>query len=185
MEHIAIYGAAFDPPHLGHMDVVHQLLQQFDQVLLIPSARHAFGKQMSSYQKRLQMLQTIIAEQFPKHGNEYNRVTISTVEQQLLTADPGRKAVFSFDLLTVLQDEMPDAKLTLVIGPDNARPETWAKFYRNQDIEANFSRYIAQERVAARSTLCRQLIAENNFTELEQIVGPQLANWLKGQNLYR
>ncbi|HIB77351.1 MAG TPA: hypothetical protein EYO58_06995 [Flavobacteriales bacterium] len=41
---IAVFGSAFNPPHLGHMDVVRQCLSHVDQVLIVPSARHPFGK---------------------------------------------------------------------------------------------------------------------------------------------
>lgn len=44
MSRIAVMGSAFNPPSLGHKDVVEQALTQCDQVWLVPAFRHAWGK---------------------------------------------------------------------------------------------------------------------------------------------
>ncbi|WP_158527395.1 adenylyltransferase/cytidyltransferase family protein [Pelagibaculum spongiae] len=179
MEHIAIYGAAFDPPHLGHMDVVQQLLQQFDAVWLIPSAKHAFGKQMSDYQLRLKMLEIITTEQI----SERDRIVISTLEQDLLEIAPNQKAIFSFDLLNEVQKRQPQSHISLVVGPDNAKPDVWKKFYRHQDIERDFNLIVAEERLPIRSTDCRKLLRTTN-DDLSHFTGAGLAGWLRKNNLY-
>ena len=47
MSRIAVMGSAFNPPSLGHKDVVEQALKQCDQVWLVPAFRHAWGKSMA------------------------------------------------------------------------------------------------------------------------------------------
>ena len=56
---IAIFGGAFDPFHLGHQQVVDNLLlkKMVDEVWLVPVGRHAFAKRLSSNRHRLAMLQ--------------------------------------------------------------------------------------------------------------------------------
>ena len=49
MSRIAVMGSAFNPPSLGHKDVVEQALKQCDQVWLVPAFRHAWGKKMAAY----------------------------------------------------------------------------------------------------------------------------------------
>ena len=34
---IAVFGSAFNPPHMGHADVVTQALAHFDRVILVPN----------------------------------------------------------------------------------------------------------------------------------------------------
>lgn len=41
---IAIIGSAFNPPHLGHKDIIEPSYKDYDEILLIPSYRHVFGK---------------------------------------------------------------------------------------------------------------------------------------------
>ena len=49
---LAVYGGAFDPPHPGHESVVRRVLECAEQVLLVPSHRHAHGKRMVDFAVR-------------------------------------------------------------------------------------------------------------------------------------
>ena len=62
--HIALFGGAFDPPHLGHLQVIQQILQHnlADQIWVIPVGQHDFLKQMSPSKWRVVMLELLLAE---------------------------------------------------------------------------------------------------------------------------
>jgi nicotinate-nucleotide adenylyltransferase len=62
-KNIGILGSAFNPPHLGHKDIIEQVYQDFDEILLIPSFCHAFDKKMEPYQDRLCMA-NMLAQSF-------------------------------------------------------------------------------------------------------------------------
>ena len=56
---IAVMGSAFNPPTLGHVDVIEQALANADRVWLVPSFRHAWGKEMAPYLDRCAMSQRL------------------------------------------------------------------------------------------------------------------------------
>ena len=56
---IAIFGGGFNPPHLAHLFTVTYLLSRadVDEVWLLPSAKHAFHKQMRPLNERVKLLE--------------------------------------------------------------------------------------------------------------------------------
>ena len=60
---VAVYGGAFDPPHLSHVFTITYLLTRadVDAVWVLPAADHAFGKRMTPYRERRAMLDTLAA----------------------------------------------------------------------------------------------------------------------------
>jgi nicotinate-nucleotide adenylyltransferase len=93
---IAILGGSFDPPHLGHILIARQVVEQtqMDQVWLMPnystSAHHAvFQKKLSPVENRLAMAQLLVDEQikisdFEIENNQKSltSVTLKTLSQQ-------------------------------------------------------------------------------------------------------
>ncbi len=63
---IALLGGAFDPPHLGHVQLAEHLLSQehFDEVWIIPVVQHPFAKNMANFEDRIAMC--ALAFQNPK-----------------------------------------------------------------------------------------------------------------------
>lgn len=114
---IAVYGGAFDPPHLAHLFTISYLLTRadVDAVWCLPAADHAFGKQMTAYADRRALLVRLI-EQL---GSP--RVRVDDVE----TESTGR----SFDTLSLLAERHPEHAFTLVIGADNlTESHRWHRF---------------------------------------------------------
>ena len=54
---IAILGGSFDPPHLGHLFIAHQVKEHLgmDEVWLMPAYHHPFERALSDVQRRLEM----------------------------------------------------------------------------------------------------------------------------------
>ena len=54
---VGVYGGSFDPPHVGHAMVTSWLrwTGQVDEVWLLPVASHAFGKDLVSFEDRVEM----------------------------------------------------------------------------------------------------------------------------------
>lgn len=61
---VTIFGAAFDPPHLGHQSIALSLLDQglADSVWLLPVREHAFGKKLAPENDRLAMVELLANE---------------------------------------------------------------------------------------------------------------------------
>ncbi|WP_024872576.1 nicotinate-nicotinamide nucleotide adenylyltransferase [Tolumonas lignilytica] len=150
MSRIAVMGSAFNPPTLGHKDVIEQALKQCDQVWLVPAFRHAWGKKMAPYPVRCQMVELFTQDLADP------RVTLHALEHEIA----GEKPVYSFDVLAALQSQIqPDDQLFLVIGPDNAA--SFDKFYRADDIRRRWQLLVVKERISVRSTKLRAALKQH------------------------
>lgn len=181
---IGIFGSAFDPPSLGHQNVLQQVSGHFDLILLVPSASHAFNKRSLPFDIRVEMLDLFI-----KSADVDCPLETCELEVQLLTRNP-RKPVYTFDLLEALEREYQGkAVLTFIRGPDNANPETWNRFYRAQDIEERWSIITAEERLNVRSSKVRAILndpmtADGMITTLDDFLLPSVSAYIRKYKLY-
>lgn len=102
------FGGSFDPPHLGHTLACLWALEteEVDRVLMVPVARHPFGKAFSaSFADRAEMCRLATS----RLGNA---VEVSTIE--------GRREGVSYtiDTLRALRAEDPKADFRLIAGSD-------------------------------------------------------------------
>lgn len=171
MSRIAVMGSAFNPPTLGHKDVIEQALKQCDQVWLVPAFRHAWGKNMVPYPLRCQMVELFAGDLADP------RVSMCAIEHEIA----GEKPVYSFDLLEALQARIqPDDQLLLVIGPDNAA--AFDKFYRAGDILRHWSLLVVKERVSVRSTKIRAALQQQK--PVSAMTTPSVAAFLSSHSVY-
>ncbi|MGL6261984.1 nicotinate-nicotinamide nucleotide adenylyltransferase [Vibrio sp. WXL103] len=145
---VALFGSAFNPPSLGHKSVIESLLH-FDQVWLVPSIAHAWGKSMLDYSKRCELVDAFISDL----GQA--KIVRSTIEESL--HQPG-ESVTTFAVLEALSAQHPDIDFTFVLGPDNLF--NFAKFYRAEEIVKRWSVLACPEKLAVRSTDIRHAIAQ-------------------------
>jgi len=175
MSNIAIFGSAFDPPTLGHADAINSIMgssEKFDKVLLVPSYTHAFGKQMTEYAKRVEMLNSFTQDL------QDSKVVSCDIEQRI---SQQNKPVYTFDVLSYLSEKVyPESKLTFVMGPDNS--DNWHKFYKSSEIEQRWHIFVVPQRQAIRSTLVRKAVA--NKSDIRGYVTPNVADYIVKNNLY-
>ncbi|MCL6268380.1 adenylyltransferase/cytidyltransferase family protein [Sansalvadorimonas sp. 2012CJ34-2] len=184
MQRIGIFGSAFDPPTRGHLDVLRQASTEFDKILLVPSAAHAFSKKSQPFSIRTSLL-----EAFCKDLADLPcQIEICLIEADLLSLNSG-KPVYTYDLLKELQKNNPNDDLWFIRGPDNATKETWQRFYRYLDIEQQWSIFTAEEKVPVRSSKLRDLLNNLNGKacqqELSNLVTPSVLKLIVEKNLYR
>ncbi len=172
MTKIAVFGSAFNPPSLGHLSVI-QSLSHFDQVLLVPSIAHAWGKVMLDYSVRLELLNAFIAD--ANLGN----VASCNIEEALYQQDS--QSVTTFAVLSALSDAYPEAELTFVMGPDNLF--NFAKFYKAQQIAQRWTLMACPEKVAIRSTDIRNALQNND--SIKSLTTPTVADLLTKNNYYQ
>ncbi len=114
---IAIYGGAFNPPQLAHLFAITALLtrRDVDQVWVLPSATHAFAKQMAPFDARVEMLEAALKCFDPQ------RVKICDFE----LGRSGR----SYDTLDALEALHPEHLFCFVMGADNlSEAHRWYRF---------------------------------------------------------
>lgn len=118
MSEIALFGGSFDPPHLGHAYVVTRVLaiEPVDQLWLVPTHVHAFGKVLSPFERRVRMCEAL-AEIFG------GRVRVSTIESEIARPQAPSRTV---DTVAVLRERYPQHRFAWVIGSDlRAEVDHW------------------------------------------------------------
>ncbi|USE36883.1 adenylyltransferase/cytidyltransferase family protein [Endozoicomonas sp. SCSIO W0465] len=182
---LGIFGSAFDPPTLGHLDVLQQAATGHDCILLVPSAFHAFDKNPLPFSLRLQMLQCFIDE-----ADVGCPLEVCDLESELLEQAPG-KPVYTYDLMTALTSKYQGkATISFIRGPDNASPETWKRFYKWREIEKKWPIFTATERLAVRSSDVRKVlesskIADDDLQQGLNMLLPSVQAFIMNHNLYQ
>ena len=115
-ETIGIFGGTFHPPHLGHLILAAEALNQLQLTrvmwILTPQPPHKPDGPVTAPHHRLEMLKRTI-------GNTPG-FEISTIESER----PGPH--YSLDTIDLLQTRHPSARLVLLIGGDSLRDlHTW------------------------------------------------------------
>lgn len=105
---IALYGGSFDPPHNGHVLLATWVLcrADIDELWLLPAAGHAFGKQLTPFGTRTELIAAAFAHLGPK-------VRIEPIESELPTPS------YTVDTVRALSARHPDAVFSLIMGSDS------------------------------------------------------------------
>lgn len=108
---IGIFGGTFDPPHIGHLVLASEALDQLnlDRLLwvLTPNPPHKLGQPISPVGTRLAMVQAAIAHEA---RFEFSRVELDR---------PGPH--YAVDTVCLLQEQFPGAALVYLLGGDSLR----------------------------------------------------------------
>jgi nicotinate-nucleotide adenylyltransferase len=108
---IGVLGGTFDPPHIGHLVLAEQAMEQLelDKVIWVPAGdpwRKA-EERVSPGADRLAMVRLAV------EGREVFEVSIVELERE----GPS----YTYETLSALQKECPDAGLTFLLGADALR----------------------------------------------------------------
>ena len=113
----AVFGGSFDPPHAAHVLAAAYVLAAHGiaRVLVTPTAAHAFGKRLSSFDDRLRMCELAFAP--------LRDVELCAIERTL--PQPN----YTLTTLQALAERYPDVQLRLVLGTDlRAETHAWHDF---------------------------------------------------------
>jgi len=183
MQRIGVMGASFNPPTRGHVSVIRQAYNDFDEVLLVPSLLHAFQKNLAPIEHRLAMLNLLIKNELS--ADEKQRVRIDNIEPDLLRSHPDRPFIYTFDVLSAIEDRYHQngagVSIQFIVGPDLALPSVWQRFYRFAEIEQRWPLYVVKEIIAIHSTMART--AKQN-EHLAILVGASIATYILQHHLY-
>jgi nicotinate-nucleotide adenylyltransferase len=119
---VALFGGSFNPPHVAHQMAMLLLLETepVDEVWMVPTFRHAFGKDLARFEDRVEMCRRAA-------GPLGQRVQVSEVERELgeATGAPSR----SYDTVVELRRRHPGASFRLVVGADIlAERDAWHRW---------------------------------------------------------
>lgn len=119
---VAILGGSFNPPHVGHLLAAQfvRATEHVDEVWLMPSFHHPFGKVLTDFEHRLRMCELMCRD-------SAGWMKASDVEREL--GGEGR----TVDTLTFLTARHPHVAFDLVIGSDILKDlPQWKNFARIQ-----------------------------------------------------
>lgn len=121
---ICLFGGSFDPPHVAHVMATAWALAtlRVEAVWWVPTWQHAFGKNLSSFEQRLELCQLAI-QPFGAC------VKVSNIEEQL-----GGESR-TIDTIEALSARFPDTTWLLLLGSDII-PQTrqWKQWDRVQQL---------------------------------------------------
>lgn len=190
---IAILGGAFDPPTLGHTLLAKCVINRlgFDEVWMMPSFQHPFGKHMCSFEDRMAMC--LIAT------DDMNKVRVTHYEAELNVDG-------TFELYKKLKKAYKKDEFYFVIGLDNANmidkwrnPEQLIKtvpfvviYRQGYSIDPNIIWYRKKPHIFVEacdvmeisSTAIRKAIKEHDDETLNRGINQTVLKYIKDHNLY-
>lgn len=106
---VAVYGGSFDPPHVGHLMVAAWLrwTNQADEVWLVVSRDHPFGKDSAPFALRMQWCRAAVVD--------LEGIEASDIEATLPSPQ------YTLDTLEALQRAHPTDTFRFVMGSDLLR----------------------------------------------------------------
>jgi nicotinate-nucleotide adenylyltransferase len=137
MQHLGILGGTFNPPHLGHLVMAQEALDQLglDRVLLMPvsSPPHKQVREDPGGEVRAELCRLAVEDD--------DRLEVSSLE-----VERGGRS-FTVDTLMELHDRDPEHALTFIVGGDMALSlPTW----REPEAVLGLARLAVAERQGAR-----------------------------------
>ncbi len=111
MTRVGIFGGTFDPPHLGHLILASEAVEQLklDHLLWMMTAMppHKEYSNITPLEQRLELTRAAIAE--------FDQFELSTLEIDR----PGPH--YSVDTVALIKDAQPDAEIYFLMGEDSLR----------------------------------------------------------------
>jgi nicotinate-nucleotide adenylyltransferase len=159
---ILLFGGNFNPPHLGYQIVIRQafeLIPDIDELWLLPTYNHAFGKNLAPAPHRLQMCHLLIdtlsqdsgfrSTDIPSHlplneddASAAKPIEINKQKIHVCSIEIDNKASGStYESLQLLKKEYPEHAFSFLIGSDHLPIFNKWKNYRQLLQEMHFYVY--------------------------------------------
>ena len=182
---VALFGGAFDPPHLGHMQVASVVTADYiDEVWFVPVYKHpwanAYGKEtMAPYQDRCALVSSVLQKN--QYLAEYKEVS------------------FTYPTLAYFEAQHPDIHFSWIMGSEYI--SRFGAFLEGHPGLSNYTMYVYPRKgyqlenlypnmipltgmpeVAISSTQVRELAAQGS--PLNKVVSPEVAEYIASHRLY-
>ena len=121
---IAIFGGAFNPPTIGHQQIVNRISDDFDEVWIMPCNKHRYKKDIVSNKLRLEMLNSL----------EFEKDNVIISDFEIRNDLNGRL----YETMVLLKSIYKDCEFHIIFGSDNLNNiETFFEYQKLID-ENNF-----------------------------------------------
>jgi len=180
MLNVAILGGSFNPPHIGHTLALTYVLSQYvDSVIVVPTYKHVFRKELAPFQHRENMVRLAMGW--------LPNVTISHIEQEIRTSR-------MLDVVEALYERNPNTEFRLVVGSDIlSEKNEWHKF---ADIEMLAPPIVLSrggfETSGVTSHVRLPVVSSSAIREklkagddVSSVLSPRVVRYIKAHKLYR
>jgi nicotinate-nucleotide adenylyltransferase len=187
-EKVALFGGSFNPPHIGHsMVITYALSQHVDRVFVVPTYRHAFGKDLAPFKHRLKMAH--LAFGWMNVGRICAKVVVTNVEEHL-----GKSR--TLDTIERLYELNPDMDLRLLVGSDIMHEkDQWHRFDEIEKLappivigRQGHTHCGAITMPNVSSTYCRAMFEygeHDTLPGLTELLHPKVREYIEEHQLYR
>jgi len=118
-EYTVIYGGSFNPPHIGHQIACMWMCEALNakEVIIIPTYKHAFGKELLDFEHRVEMCERMVSGLWPENESGPDRVWVSRIEEDLPHPNITLNTVKAIKGIKRAHDDNRD-KVAVAIGSD-------------------------------------------------------------------
>lgn len=189
VEKYILYGASFNPPHIGHFSAISQMLEEYDKVIVFPyPKKYAEGKieDLPPISQRLKMLEVFAMDFFPKMAHRLILIN--------LAAEMGKKdgILHTYDYLHFVKNKLPlNAELSACLGFESQNISRKEEFFNEDKIKQEFPHFYLAEENKIKSPELRDVFSNiKNVKSKKQeeyiryAVGNALAEHIFKNNLY-
>lgn len=112
MNRVGLFFGSFDPPHIGHANVVMGVVNSklVDKVLVIPAYQNVWKSNSSEFSYRLAMCRMTFSPLAPE-------VYVNAVEKSMYVPSYS-KGIPTYDVLMELKSQMPNNELVIITTPE-------------------------------------------------------------------
>ena len=140
---LCVYGGAFNPFHNGHLEVICYLADRgdIDEVYVMPSSVHPFGKKLQPFQVRKQLIETALNAD-PRFNVFFAPVMVVDTERDIAESDKTFRG-YTYEVLSYIKKHRPEAKISFCMGADNIEDMIAGKWDMDEQLAAEFGLIVA------------------------------------------
>lgn len=192
LEKYILYGASFNPPHIGHFSAIRQMLEEYDNVIVFPyPKKFSNGKveALPAISQRMTMLEIFFAEFFPQIKD---RLILTDLATELIKTKTVKGMPHTYDYLQYAKTKIPEgADLSVCLGFDASNELRKESFHKEEDIAKEFGIFRLEEENKIKSEDLRKFFSSHkNLSSakderyIRSAVGDNLAEHIFKNNLY-
>lgn len=192
-EKYILYGASFNPPHIGHFSAIIQMLEEYDKVIIFPyPKKYSKGEEeiLPPIKERMEMLEIFTAEFFPQFSD---RLILANLAAELKHKDRFKDGILhTYDYLNFVRSNIPpDSSLSVCLGFEAQNVMRKEEFYKESEMKKEFNYFYLQEENKIKSEDLRKFFSElknikskKDESYIKKAVGNDLAEYIFTNNLY-
>ncbi len=188
---IILWGASFNPPHIGHFSAMMQMLEKYDKIVLFPYPKDFSSEEneMPPMSQRMKMLSLFIGEFFPKLSSRIILRNLSKdIKEESIIHGKNQEIFHTYDYLKYVERNLPaNSSLDICLGLDNKKEN----FYKEEEIKKEFGVFYLKNENKINSVKLREFFSSHKNLKnqkdeafIKNVVGNSLAEYIFSYNLY-